>query len=283
MYNLSTSFDEYLRGEQKKYPQLKVQDIQLLRKSLEKEKQIPFISEKKLIAFLHSCYFDVEMARITAIECYKCYFEVPQLFCNLDPRADDVLLNYDCTSLGDLTYNLKSKNDRYLYWQFKDTNPEMLNYMAIFKVLYMWMERTLLTEGTFDGVIIIINTAGLSWRHILKLPIGAVSKLLKFLQEGLPLRLKMVHVLNTGPSVTMLLNIISPFIGKELMSKIMFHASGSINVFDHIPKNLLPFEVSGSGKSHNFYNDCFYEFITEYREWFLEQNCELKKYAVARN
>lgn len=81
-----------------------------------------------------------------------------------------------------MTYDVHSKDGRYVYWQFKNTDPEKFNYMAIFKIVVMWMEYVLLTRGTFDGLTIVVNTSGLNWRHIVKLPVGIASKLLTFLQ-----------------------------------------------------------------------------------------------------
>lgn len=55
-----------------------------------------FFSEKKYLAFLHSCYFDVELAVKTIKSYYKYHFEVPQVFCDLDPLSKDIENNYDC-------------------------------------------------------------------------------------------------------------------------------------------------------------------------------------------
>lgn len=84
-----------------------------------------------------------------------------------------------------VTVNL-DKSDRVFYIQFKDTNPEFMEPIACFKYFVMWIKHTLLMHGTSDGIIIVMNSDGLSWRHIIKLPIGLTAKMCKFLEVGTP-------------------------------------------------------------------------------------------------
>lgn len=44
MYSRSTPFDEYLQGEQKKYPELTLESIEKLKESLANEEKLPPIS-----------------------------------------------------------------------------------------------------------------------------------------------------------------------------------------------------------------------------------------------
>lgn len=74
------------------------------------------------------------------------------------------------------------KGDRVLYLQFKDYNPEAFDYVSLYKYLIMWMEYALMMYGTCDGLIVVLDSKGLSWRHIMKLPLGITTKMLKFLE-----------------------------------------------------------------------------------------------------
>lgn len=74
------------------------------------------------------------------------------------------------------------KSPRVLYIHFKDPSPALLDFVAYFKYLIMWIKHSLLTYGTCDGMIAVINNDGLSWRHIIKVPIGTTSKMVKFLE-----------------------------------------------------------------------------------------------------
>lgn len=53
-------------------------------------------SDKMYIAFLHSCYFNVEHAKKTIKKYYSYHFDVPQVFCELDPLSDDIKQHIRC-------------------------------------------------------------------------------------------------------------------------------------------------------------------------------------------
>lgn len=74
------------------------------------------------------------------------------------------------------------KGDRVLYIQFKNYNADAFEYVSLYKYLFMWMDYTLMMYGTCDGLIVVLDSKGLSWRHIMKLPLGITTKMLKFLE-----------------------------------------------------------------------------------------------------
>lgn len=79
------------------------------------------------------------------------------------------------------TFNT-DRNDRVLFMMFQDYDHQMFEYLPFFKYLVMWMDYTLLKYGACDGMVIVIDSKGLNWRHIVKLPLGIAGKMLKFLE-----------------------------------------------------------------------------------------------------
>ncbi|XP_025191877.1 alpha-tocopherol transfer protein-like [Melanaphis sacchari] len=271
-YSLLTPFNEYLQIEQSKYPEITIDNIQKLKESLEDDQTLPPISDKKYLAFLHSCNFDIELAKNTIKKYFQFHFRIPQVFCELDPLADDIELSYNCLSICQMpTVNTK-KNDRVLFMMFQDTNPEMFEYLSLFKYLAMWMNYMLLKYGTCDGMIIVIDSKGLNWRHIVKLPIVITGKMLKFLEVALPIRLKAIHVMNAGSATQMAMKMVTRFANQDLIEKIKLHPVGSDDIFNYVSRNELPEEVGGFGKSHIFYNDELYNDLIDFRDVFVEQN-----------
>lgn len=231
-----------------------------------------FFSDKKYLAFLHSCHFDLELAKKTIKKCYQFHFRIPQVFCELDPLADDIELSYNCLSICQMPTANTDKNNRVLFMMFQDNNHEMFEYLPLFKYLTMWMNYMLLKYGTCDGMVIVIDSKGLSWRHIVKLPIGIAGKMLKFLEVGLPIRLKAIHVLNAGSATQMIMKMVTRFANQELLEKIKLHPVDSDDIFNYVSRNELPAEVGGLGKSHSFFNDELYNDLIDIRDDFLEQN-----------
>lgn len=76
------------------------------------------------------------------------------------------------------------KSDRILYLQFRDSSPDMLDFLSLYKYLAMWMSYSLMTYGTCDGVVVVIDSKGLSWRHLLKVPISITMKMIKYMEVG---------------------------------------------------------------------------------------------------
>jgi len=87
-----------------------------------------------------------------------------------------------CRSISQMPSLNKDKRDRILYIQFKDHDHGSFVYVSFYKYLLMWMEYTLIKYGTCDGVIVVVDSKGLGWRHVVKVPIGISAKLLSFME-----------------------------------------------------------------------------------------------------
>jgi len=99
------------------------------------------------------------------------------------------------------------KNDRVLFIMFQDPDHEIFEYLSFFKYLVMWMNCTLLKYGTCDGMIIVVDSKGLNWHHIVKLPIGIAGKMLKFLQVSRNLNNSLYNN-NNGNYINIILSIV---------------------------------------------------------------------------
>ncbi|XP_050527894.1 uncharacterized protein LOC126897984 isoform X1 [Daktulosphaira vitifoliae] len=283
MYSLTTTFEEYFEGEQKKYPQLKLEDIYKLKESIDNETQLPPISDKKLIAFLQCTNFNLEEAKITIINCYKCYLKIPDVFCSLDPLSPEMKKLYKSSSFGDLTLKYSGKGECIVYWQFKDPDIKLYDCLSSIKLFHMWLEYKLLHCGTFDGLVIVVNTSGLSWRHVIKIPITIMGEFFVYIQRGIPIQIKSFHFINSGNAISMLFKMLTPFIDKELMEKIKFYPVDSEEIFNYIAKNILPIEAGGSGKSHTFFCDETYKNIATCTDILKKGNEELQKHLFINN
>lgn len=81
-----------------------------------------------------------------------------------------------------LTDSCTGKEERILYTNFKNTDPQKYDYVQSVRYFFMVMEYLMVTHGTFDGVIVTMNSKGINWRHITKTPMGTLKKLLGFVQ-----------------------------------------------------------------------------------------------------
>lgn len=72
-------------------------------------------------------------------------------------------------------------------------------------------------RGTSQGQVIVIDASGLSFGHLARVNLMSIKKILYYVQEAIPIRLKSIHIFNTVPVVDTLFNMIKPFAKAELL------------------------------------------------------------------
>lgn len=74
------------------------------------------------------------------------------------------------------------KSYRVVYMHIKNTDHRLFEFVPLFKYVIMWIKHMLLMYGTCDGITFVFNNDGLSWRHVLKLPMRITHTMLQFLE-----------------------------------------------------------------------------------------------------
>lgn len=74
------------------------------------------------------------------------------------------------------------KQERLVYTNFKNTDPQAYDYVRCVRYFFMMLEYLMVTSGTFDGLVLTMNSKGMSWRHITKTPMNTMKQLLGFVQ-----------------------------------------------------------------------------------------------------
>ncbi|XP_030752436.1 alpha-tocopherol transfer protein-like [Sitophilus oryzae] len=135
-------------------------------------------------------------------------------------------------------------------------DPSKVNTDQMFRLFYLIHEAALLEEETqIRGVVVIMDFDGLGMKQIKALTPAFSMKLLGFIQDAMPLRLKEVHMVKQPFIFKMVWAIFKPFIGEKLGKRIHFHGSNmsSLHKFmapTHLPKDyggVLP-EIDYTGK-----------------------------------
>jgi len=74
------------------------------------------------------------------------------------------------------------KQERILYTNFKSSDPQDFDYVRCVRYFFMLLEYLMVTSGTFDGLILTMNSRGVCWRHITRTPMNLMKKLIGFVQ-----------------------------------------------------------------------------------------------------
>ena len=108
-----------------------------------------------------------------------------------------------------------------IYGKLVDLDPAHYVYNNCMKYFNMVLDLWLHNEGTGSGHIILIDLEGVAFGHAGRLSPMGLKKFLYYLQEGLPVRLKGLHFMNSVPVMDIILGMMKPFMKKELMDMVL--------------------------------------------------------------
>lgn len=227
-----------------KNAELKQQDLDELRDWMSLEPHLPVITDEQLILFLHSCYYDVSRTKDCIEVYYKLRMDTPEVFNDRAlelPDTESILsvLNYvELPVRDDNGYHI-------IYHSLRDPQPSKYVFPVALKVFFMLIDSCIVYNGTCPGIVFLLDARGVRLGHIMQLSISLVRKGFKYLQEGMPIRLKAIHILSSAFALDQLIIFLKPFMKQELYNMIHFHKGTNETIYDFIPKRCLPQEYGG--------------------------------------
>ena len=84
----------------------------------------------------------------------------------------------------------------------------------------MILDLWLYGEGTMNGHVLLFDVSNVALGHAARISPMGLKKFLFYLQEGLPVRLKGLHFMNTNAAMDVILNMMKPFMKKELINMV---------------------------------------------------------------
>ncbi|XP_071639835.1 alpha-tocopherol transfer protein-like [Temnothorax longispinosus] len=260
------SFEEELKNN----PELKEADIQMLKEWCKKQPHLPKISDSELALFLHSNYYRLEPTKTTIDTFYTVRTHVPEFFCNRDPNNNKELKKAIETATHQILEGTTKEGYKIIYGRFLDSDPSHFVYNDVMKFLNMVIDLCLYTEGTCEGYIMLFDVKNVSFGHVGRLSPMGLKKWLYYLQEGLPVRLKGFHFMNSSPVMDVIMNMMRPFMKKQLMDMLHMHTT-SDTLEKFISLEVLPNESSGQAGSLQELHDKQVKKLVDYVAWFQEE------------
>uniref|UniRef100_A0A182PKP8 CRAL-TRIO domain-containing protein n=1 Tax=Anopheles epiroticus TaxID=199890 RepID=A0A182PKP8_9DIPT len=241
--------------------ELRSADVQRLAEWAKGQPHLPPITELELMLFLHSNYYDLEAAQRT-IECYYSFrTSCKNLFGsrNLEKAAIHTAMDVlDLVILPELT----PEGYRVMLAKIVDPDASKFSLSALLTFALMCVDILIWEEGCNNGSILIIDMDGIHLGHLPKLGIFTLKDLLYFIQEGLPIRLKGLHLANVVPFIDRIMTMIRPFMKKELLQMLHLHTKMH-TLFPYIPQHLLPLDYGGMAESRKVLRDHLYNHTIE--------------------
>ncbi|XP_014485794.1 PREDICTED: alpha-tocopherol transfer protein-like isoform X2 [Dinoponera quadriceps] len=259
------TFEEELR----KNPELKLSDIRILREWCEKQAHLPKIQDVELAVFLHSNYYHIEPTKSTIENYYTCRTHAPELFSNRDIRkvkrlrdTFNVITNFQLEAKTKEGYSI-------IFSRLIDVDPTHFFYNESANANFMSYEEYLWTHGSTLGQIFVSDVTGFAMGHMGRMNLVTMKKILYYVQNAMPMRLKGVHMINMSPMVEKMYNMMKPLIKDELINLIHFHTSLQ-SASEYFPIEALPNELGGKAGTLEELKNAKLKKIENFQEWFLQ-------------
>ncbi|XP_036900021.1 alpha-tocopherol transfer protein-like isoform X1 [Sturnira hondurensis] len=207
------------REELQEKPEWRLRDVQALRDMVRKE--YPNLStsldDAFLLRFLRARKFDYDRALQLLINYHSCRGSWPEVFNNLKPSAvKDVLDSGFLTVLPHTDprgcHILCIRPDRWIPSNYPITEN--------IRAVYLTLEKLIQSEETqVNGIVILADYKGVSLSKASHFGPFIAKKVIGILQDGFPIRIKAVHVVNEPRIFKGIFAIIKPFLKEKIASR----------------------------------------------------------------
>ncbi|XP_056647426.1 alpha-tocopherol transfer protein-like [Diorhabda sublineata] len=229
----------------KKIPELKRNEVKILKNWVEKQPYLPNISEFQVALFLHSCYYKQEAAKAAIDVYYTVRTLCPDIFqcrtCN-DPGIQ-VVLDHSVIAATPLP-----NGDTMIIGRCGEA--EYFTFVNQLKVFDALLQLNLRKNGPLPGLHIVVDLKNITFTHFIKLSSSVLilKKFFYLLQEGLPVRIKYLHFVNLVSFIDKILSLGKPFLKNELIKCVKIHQKFD-SIYEYIPREAFPIDYGGSAES----------------------------------
>ncbi|CAK1542166.1 unnamed protein product [Leptosia nina] len=221
------------------------QYIQEMRTWLNAQPYLPKdnIDDIFLLRFVHSCYYDIDKAKIAMEFFFTLRLACPELLNNRDPLSPEMQKVMEIVNLGQIA---TPEDECVWFWQLNDPGLEFYDYLLDAKFFMLSTDSYFLAKKTLPKAdIVVLDVKDLSLKFLTKFNISVARKLAKYQEGAIPIRLKQVHLINASSAMDKIFGLMKPFLKKELTDLVHFHTAKSDTLYKYVPKENLPADYGG--------------------------------------
>lgn len=109
-----------------------------------------------------------------------------------------------------------------IFHRLRDTRASKFFLNDAIKLMMMTVDGNLYNDGCSPGYIFLFDMAGVNIAHLTRMSIGSIRKLFEYVQEGMPVRLKAIHIINVVGFMDKFLSIVRPFVNSEIFEMVKY-------------------------------------------------------------
>uniref|UniRef100_A0AAG5CV11 CRAL-TRIO domain-containing protein n=1 Tax=Anopheles atroparvus TaxID=41427 RepID=A0AAG5CV11_ANOAO len=243
----SETLMEIARRELRETPEVREAAIEELRALLREAKDMHFSDEEDfLLIFLRPCHFyaDSALKMMRRIAEFKkanhpllhALKPEEEKLAFIDHNVVNVLTNRDQKGRRVLLVNCGAA------WDPKAVSSEQL--FRLFFLIHLVAQLEPATQ--INGIVVVLDFDGLSLKQVRALSPAFSRRLITFIQDAMPLRLKEVHILKQPYIFNMVWALFKPFIREKLKGRIFFHGNELKKFHQFVSPDLLPADYGGN-------------------------------------
>ncbi|GLH12026.1 Alpha-tocopherol transfer protein-like protein [Gryllus bimaculatus] len=252
-------------------PRLSRADLDYLKEWHKKQPHLPPMTDIQFIKFLHCNYYSLEKCKVCIDKYFTLRTHAPDMFSNRDvllpvnaAQEQFTLVvdipKRDCNGYRVIGLGLQPAAD------LSDLVPARAALVA-----FAMMDLLVREWPICPGYTFVLDAANLQLGHIAKASVPLLKKMLTYVQEAAPIRMKIVHVININPVVEKVMLLIKPFLGEELQKMLKFHSGSMESFYEALPRDMLPHEFGGTSGSAVEYHRKLFKQLKEKREELIEE------------
>lgn len=159
-------------------------------------------------------------------------------------------------------------------WKHKEVSLD-----EVFKGCVIFLEAaTLEPETQVHGAVVIFDMNGLSMQQVWQFTPAFAKRIVDWLQDSVPLRIKAIHIVNQPKIFNVVFALFKPFLREKLRNRIYFHGSDLASLHKHMSPKCLPAAYGGNSEFPRVDGDQWYDMLQQCdREYKAINSYGLKK------
>ncbi|CAH0556805.1 unnamed protein product [Brassicogethes aeneus] len=243
----SDKVKEIARKELRETPDVVKTAVPALRDLLKEEKDlhVPLDNDLWLIRFLRPTKFYPESARDLIKRYYQFKVKHADMFDGLTPSKEKNVFQQDVLTVQP---NRDQFGRRILVIELgKKWKTSELHLDEVFKGCVLFVEAAMLEPETeVCGAVVVFDMDGLSLSQTTKFTPMFAKRIVDWLQDSLPVRIKNIHIVNQPYIFKIVFALFKPFLREKLRNRIIFHGSDRKSLQEYVDPACLPECYGGS-------------------------------------
>lgn len=153
-------------------------------------------------------------------------------------------------------------------WKHKEVSLD-----EVFKGCVLFLEAAMLEPETqVNGASVIFDMDGLSLQQTWQFTPPFAKRIVDWLQDSVPLRVKAIHIINQPKIFQMVFALFKPFLREKLRNRIYWHGSDRESLQQHIAPKCLPTCYGGTIDMPKVKGEEWYQLLLKCDKEYLALN-----------